>query len=584
MGGRDWLQFDFRSHPVTTSPSRISEFIDCPRSWCFDKIFKLPKPPIKPGPFGETLHGVAERFAQGDDVEMYPGGWDADVSSGEAELIRCLISKAIEEGVLRRLPGAIPESPFQREILDENGEPTGASLIGFGDLIAEDGYEDHKTTINFRYNKTEEALAEDAQMMIGGAEVVIRAAEKGITLDSVWLRHNYFLKDRVDPKVKPIEVTVSRKQIEDFWYKVVAPTAACMVDWKKKLNSDEVGRWKEIPRATSSGVCKKYSGCPFLGICSGTESPAEYKVRMIRQIESFRQSEQERKDIMASIFDTAKKKSRPVPKTVEEVKTTPVTTQVTTQETAPETTQEVEVEIVNENAAPWYNQGCMACSTNATPGFNTRGEPCRACDAAQKRAGGPTSLDYTRDFDDGLLILTHKEKGTQVVLPWVGEVTVTPAPAPKPAKAQRKPRVATADKVKEATAETPQTIPVTEPEITPPSAKTVASEPQEPKKRGRPRRGFTLIYGTQKRGKEKVLDLHQILHEYGKELAEHLGSDSYYNLDFGKRRDYMAARAEQIAEKLGPAVVVVTGRDPDILTFAAALEPFAADVFIGGAL
>ena len=239
--------------------------------------------------------------------------------------------------------------------------------------------------------------------------------------------------------------------------------------------------------------------------------------------------------------------------------------------------------------APWVNDGCIACSENRTPGFNSNGDrPCKACDAARRRSKLTTSGDYALVMEDGNLIIEPREgiDGDVVVIPFIGDVEVAPAPAAKNAEdtPKRKARREEAErKAKAATADAPETTAIEEPPVAPPPAKKETVTPAKPKKAGtgRPRKGFTLVYGTQKRGRTNVVDLHQALLQYGTDLAEAMNAKSYYDLDFGKRRDWLASRAEMISETFGPAVVLVTGTDPDVLAFASALEPFAADVFIG---
>lgn len=587
MGSRNWKQFDW-DYPVVTSATGLDTFIGCPRSWVFEKVWRMPKPPIDAGPMGNCLHDVAQRYVEADargidlktgrEVDLFPDGWAAEVSAVEAELVRKLIARAIEEGVLRRLPNAVAELPFQYEAAQ------GASVMGFGDYVAEDGYEDHKTTSNFRYNLTPEDLAVNVQMLVGAGVVISRALVSGIGLTEVWLRHNYFLKDRSNPKVKSVEATVTVDEVKKFWEEIVVPVSAKMVDWKRKLKDTSPSRWREVPKATSPGTCKKYKGCPFARICGGAECPDEYKIRMNRENAQRKLAREETDSIMTDIFDTAKRRKKPVPP--------PEQTQAETETVEAETTVAVVEEAPapkSNGLAPWRVEDCIACSENPIPGFNSKGDrPCKACDAARRRLKLTTSGDYELGIDDGVLVIEPRDgiEGDVVVIPFIGDVEAAPAPAAKNAEdnPKRKARREEAErKAKAATADKPETTATEEPPVVPPPAKKEAPAPAKPRKAGtgRPRKGFTLVYGTQKRGRTNVVDLHQALLQYGTELAEAMNAKSYYELDFGKRRDWLASRAEAISETFGPAVVLVTGTDPDVLAFASALEPFAADVFIG---
>jgi len=164
--------------------------------------------------------------------------------------------------------------------------------------------------------------------------------------------------------------------------------------------------------------------------------------------------------------------------------------------------------------------------------------------------------------DGTTLVLTHKEGGTthrvlDVVKPAAKKKGKDPAPPKKVGRPKK-------------TTPTP-----------PEKARENIAKNEAPKAPGRPKSGFTLIYGAVKRGKRNVKDLNVVLMEKGTELAEALGKKSYYDLDFGQRRDHIASRAALIAEELGSAYVVVTNmQDPDVRAFATAIEPYAAYVIV----
>jgi len=596
MGNRNWKQFNW-DYTVVTSGTGIETFVNCPRAWIFEKIWRLPRKPIAAGPFGDCLHDVAQRYAEADErgidprtgqeVDLFPDGWDAEVSASDAELIRALIIQAIEKGVLRRLPNAVAELPFQYEAAQ------GASVMGFGDYVAEDGYEDHKTTKSFRYNKTKEELATNIQMLIGAAVVITRALQQGVELKEVWLRHNYFLKDRVAPKVKPVETTVTADAVRKFWEEIVLPVTAKMVDWKRKLAGTTAEKWREIPKATSAGVCRAYGGCSFAAICGGKESPSEYSTRMEREIKRIEQDNQERNAIMSDIFATAKKRKKPVPAPeLPKEEETPQAESAQAEEPQAEAAPKAEDTEPNPLAAPWYQPGCVACSENPNPGFNSRGMPCKACDAARRRAKLPTSADYTVTLEDGVLIIEPKNEAEQATfVTWVGGVDVIDPPAVSKAEDTPKQQAKQAEavrKVQAATADTPAPDAVAEEPLVPPQAvagqsKRAPTESRDLRRGGRPKGGLTILYGTQKRHKGKTItDMHTVLRTYGTALAEKMGASSYYDLDFGKRRDWLASKAEAISEELGTALVCVTGSDPDVMALASALEPFAHSVYLGG--
>ena len=207
---------------------------------------------------------------------------------------------------------------------------------------------------------------------------------------------------------------------------------------------------------------------------------------------------------------------------------------------------------------PWAKKGCKACKGK---GFNSKGNPCRGCTTAHPKVADQFEI---MPQDDGMVIWTNGELE--------GSTRFAPPPKvtePKPAPAES---AAPAEKVE------PDKEP--EPEATP---ATVAALEGLPKKtRGRPRKAFTLminclpvIYNG------KAITLEEILHHYGKQLAEDQGANSYYLLNAFKRRDLIAAVVEKIALDLGNDVVVANVKSPDLDSLLAALRPLATSVVEG---
>jgi hypothetical protein len=448
--------------------------------------------------------------------------------------------------------------------------PGEISIIGFGDVMEPTAYEDHKTTKNFRYCENEDSLAENVQMIVGAAEVLTRAIERAEDPDFIRIAHNYFLKDPQQPTVKKVECTLTPKYIQDFWFDVIVPTSEKMLDLKRNTPDD----WSDIACPTKKGVCNKYGGCPFKGICGGSETIDTYKERLAFTKAMSNTKTTERKNEM-SIFDDIRKKRAAAgnaPETTEtEPEVTP-TTEVTEDEeddlnlTPPLGTIVAPVEgtrfpegPVTLDRAPWAIDGCVACSGNPVPGYNSKGTACRAC----TRRSDIKTTEFKSDVvgnEDGTanLQLTRKKDGQVYLLPAIKKATTK-------ATNTAKPPVETAKKE------------------TPPAEARKAIQTGEKKKVGRPKEGFTLIYGTVKRGKRNEVDLNLVLKDMGQELATAQGVESYYQLDFGKRRDYLAIKAQAIAESFGAADVVVSNlQDADVRAFAAAIEPYAMRVIMAG--
>ena len=573
MSGRDFSVFDF-NFPLVVSASQLDRYRDCPRGWAFEKVIRLPLLPFAAGPFGNTTHDAIERYLKADargrdssgrPVEVYPEGWDHEVSATEASLIQILIAKAIEEGIIKRVYGSSIEGYFQRDVV-----PREISIIGFGDVMEPTAYEDHKTTKSFLYCETSDSLAENVQMIVGAAEVLTRAIERGINTDSIRIAHNYFLKDVQKPMVKKVENDLTTGYIQDFWFDGVeneagifipgiVPTAEKMLELKRNTPD-----WGDIDGPKTKGICKKYSGCPFKNICGGSETVDQYKERMAITLaitKKLNQPKTTRKETNEmSIFDDLRAQRKAAAGTsnsddlgiTDEQIVTP-TTEVSPEE---EATEETDGPITFDRA-PWATDECVACAGNAVPGYNSQGSACRAC----TRRSDVKTTDFRSNVilnDDGTarLQLVRKKDGQVFLLPAVGKATTKPTNTAKP--------------------------PVVTKE-TPPAEARAAIQTGEKKKVGRPKEGFTLIYGTVKRGKRDTVDLNLVLMQQGQELATAQGAESYYQLDFGKRRDYLAIKAKAIAETFGAADVVVSNiQDADVRAFAAAIEPYAMRVIVAG--
>lgn len=570
-------RFDF-GYALTTSASAIETFAGdeynakkgeaqggCNRKWWFQKVHKMPSAGKAVFDFGHALHAVCERWLLADDtgrgpdgqpVDPFPKGWGLEISVADAALIRTLFQKAVESGMLRRSPGRKIEAPFQIEIEDD------VSIIGFLDVQLPKGVEDHKTTSNMKYAKSRAALRQSVQMLIYGCVVAREWIIQGGTLEDlggVDLRHNVFLKDFDHPLVRPTGTEVSIDDLAAFWDAVVVPAAKKMLYWKRA--GIPVTDWAKVDGPKRRGVCKKYGGCEFQGVCGGTETTDEYRQRIARSTAQTPTTEAQ----MGSIFDKLEKKTEEEAIASEEMIGEKVDKE------AAETFGAAIAEAVGDFAAdvsdldlppvaPWAYDKCRACGGT---GIASKGTPCTPCTVYQSKQTppGPKAAGFQLLAEEGAILISNS-KVLVARIPITGEVVAkeNTAPEKKAVLGGGDGEVNKAGK-KES--------------VKPTKEKTKST------KRGRPRRGFTLLYGVVKRGKENVLDLDLILHQYGQELAEDLGASGYWALDAFKRRELLAMKAEVIAETFGPAIVVVTNNTPDITALAAALEPYAADVFVG---
>jgi len=255
--------------------------------------------------------------------------------------------------------------------------------------------------------------------------------------------------------------------------------------------------------------------------------------------------------------------------------------------------------------APWGTPDCKACEGT---GINSKQNPCPVCDAHQETCKAVTSRMFALIHDaQGMLVWAVLPQFEAQVEAAAGAAPAQAAPAEAPAatkapfaggRGRRKAAV-------EAPAAAPMQV-VSEtvgPEISEPfvvldekgerqavsTTTTTATPVGEKKPVGRPKGRITLLINASwVRGPErKVITISEVLATYGKMLVEaHNEShpsdkvSSYFELDTWKRKDFLAARAEAIAEELGNSVVLCSN-DLESKALVAALIPHADMVITG---
>ena len=77
---------------------------------------------------------------------------------------------------------------------------------------------------------------------------------------------------------------------------------------------------------------------------------------------------------------------------------------------------------VEVQTAPWYKVGCKACTDNAIRGMNTSGvSPCKVCEVWAKKDGIPVPSDYIWEVEAGKLIVRDMEGAEVLEAPTVTE-------------------------------------------------------------------------------------------------------------------------------------------------------------------
>lgn len=520
------------------SPSQFSTAASCIRKWWFDKVVKLPIKSKDYFTFGNVLHAVVERWLLADDtgrdkdgneVDLYPDGWEACynrwtgepsgvVNPAEANLIKTLVTKAIEQGILvRHYPRQI-ELPIDGEIVE------GAELTGYIDVLHGTTVEDHKTCKTFKYSLTPKGLSEDLKMNIYAWWFLNELRKNGVPDQPITLIHNYFSKDPNNPKIKQVKVDIDPGDLDESW-EIIQELSSNMLE---VINAKvPIKDWEEVPKTKTPEVdCNAYGGCDFKSICYRTGTVDSYQ----KSVERFNLIKEKE---MSDIFSNLRKKhqasvSPAEPEPVEEV-----------QEPEPETEETEEVE--TSEVPPWGDRvSCIACKG---AGFNTKGVPCRICVSKWE---GPIDK-FAFDTSDGEVF-------------WVGPGSEGSCPIPTKGK-KTAPRVIKQEETTDPV-ETEQ----------PPETQTTNTTTVVKNKRGRPPRTFSLLIGvtTSKDGPNT---------ERLESIISRLQPDNYYDLDPFKRRDALCVAVPEEIAKKKITTVIVTSRSPDIDAVLATLTPHADAIY-----
>lgn len=717
---------------LVTSASQHETFELCRRKWWLKQVRKLEEPERAATVFGDVLHAVIERFLSadaqgrsltGEPVELYPEGWhkciprfaekpvEGFISPEEQDIIKRLIAKAIESGVLERRLGGEVEIDFRHDVItlkceackgsgkvcdvcrapsyerpphgwtcDEghggedatcptckgDGKGTHIQIMGFIDLLFEDEVQDHKSVKAMRWAKSPEALKQTTQMLIYAKVCLDKARAEGRRIDRVTLRHNIYCKDGNDLRVRKSETQVTVEEIERAWTKIQVNG----VEMDRLRRTAE--KWTDIPDPRSlQEACNAYGGCPYRSICSGKESELGYEQRLANSkkygyngqpINAMSINAMSNKAMSITVNGQTPAQSSPITKgsamapplglagklaaqralnaataggapaakpavnaPVLPTPSAPAPAQAPVQQAAPAPApQQAQQAASNALTPPWFNPGCRACSGNASPGFNTKGNPCMICSSQAAANGRPHPNEFVIEpTGDGKFVWEHVGTGnagasptqhaaTQVVAEAKQAPVSAPTPPPTPAApaATGAPAGATglAARLRKNAAAAAPAAPVAAAAPTPEPAAPGPAVPPQPAgvdpgdvketkpggRMGRPAKGFVLLINSICEKSEDIkdrrpIDLAEVFARYADSMVEEARKTnteivSYYDLDVFKRRDYMAKCAPLMAEGFGTAFVVVTGIGQgasDMKALVDALKPLAGTVVHG---
>lgn len=502
MPPRQKIDYSLWDHVL--SFSQFENWSLCKRKWWWRAIVRMPEQKKETREFGDTVHEVLERWLRADDqgrnaegkpVDLYPEGWDKKVSPTDAALVRALVQKSIDEGVIVRRPGRVIEHGFVKEIVP------GLAIQGFIDVAYPDDLEvqDHKTTKRRQYVKTVDQLRHNDQLTIY-AKVIMD--ETGAPPTATFkMRHNTFVRSPARVvQVGPVEI--GGEAVLKFWNEELTPAAKEMLKLKQKGLTEE--QWRQVPGPIDEDEsCRAYGGCDYLPICSGRQSPSD--LRRVRGGLSFTQTTQSTGD------------SKVAPSVMDKLLAAGRGTTATAQPTpAPAPAAPAPAAVVNTTPAaavvpppaaarvvpPWANPTCNSCKGS---GFNMKaGQPCFPCGSmAANRKDGTGPDDFTVSIVDGIVLWRNANGNVR------GDMKLDGYVAPKlevrepetPARTVvqvAQPAGGILGKLAAAAGTAPAVAPATVPAAAPaapaaaPTEGTPPAATDAPKKRGRPKKVVTL--------------------------------------------------------------------------------------------
>lgn len=433
-------------------PSSVETFDElCNRKWWFTQgPNPLPEMPRDYFDFGTTLHGIIERYMladelgrdpkTGEEVNLYPDGWDSLVNGTAAALIKELFTLAVEQGVIVRYPTnkkpeEYIETGMERFLYEKDGIKI--YILGTIDFMHPEGITDWKSTKNFKYAKSVGALKKNPQLLIYAMEFLQRKAEEGEELpETVELIHGVFSKDPANKKVKKTVARVTKEHVFSYWQSLLDTTIPAMLEVFK------IKTWEQVPGPSDvSKACNAYGGCSFRGICGRRETVASYTRRVttaIKQAEELKLRKTNNGTQMTLLESLQNKGAKPqaasqaaparqVPPAATGMRSvnpvppsmpkgspmaaapkgkpiSPAAPPPAASAPAPAVERRLptkaaqiaaqsipkakELEAPPTVSPPWALGACKACKGS---GFNTLGNPCRICDQQQAMMSGPES-------------------------------------------------------------------------------------------------------------------------------------------------------------------------------------------------
>lgn len=234
-------------HPYVFSVSQIENFLLCPRKWAFDKIDGIEEPETAAQALGTAVHDALENYLD----KGIP--LDTDTKVGQ-----------IAMAGHKHLP--LPKTEGMRVERWFSIQFGVAAYRGLKDVeIIKPGripyIIDHKTTKNFKWQKSEKELLNDIQAGIYAADAIHKTQSNVAHLKWIYYRTEGSRASAITP------VKMTKAQVEPILYRV-DETAKKMIHMLKTVNS----AMDAEPNFLS---CDAFGGCPHKHVrCKVTPSGA----------------------------------------------------------------------------------------------------------------------------------------------------------------------------------------------------------------------------------------------------------------------------------------------------------------------
>lgn len=271
------------SYDMQLSISRAEELRKCIRKWFLKKVVKCKIPYTGATQFGTAIHQVNDRYYLEED--LYPENWwqvyddygnhAGDLVLEEQRLLKELVNKGIEDGLLFRHPEGQSEWKFEDEIID------GAYFEGSIDYCFDFTIVDHKSLDDFDKPwvkisdpRSKRWLGLDPQMLVYGYYWAKYQESLGKEIpETIELVHNQFNKTTGEVRRVVAEVPFISCYSQ---YAETQKSAKVMLNNKRQFSAES---WELVASCDRQARFSPCNYCKYSDLCDGMETVEQYKKR-----------------------------------------------------------------------------------------------------------------------------------------------------------------------------------------------------------------------------------------------------------------------------------------------------------------